>query len=67
MKTATRPMTTHEKIRRHLNRFGEMPPAQQVAWLGHALVLLLEAELDRAPKKELAPYPRAPHPHPDFD
>lgn len=40
-------MSTRAKIQSHLLRFGEMPDAQKVAWLGQALVLLLEAELTR--------------------
>lgn len=40
-------MSTRDRIRNHLQRFGEMPDNQKVAWLGQALVLLLQAELDR--------------------
>lgn len=38
---------TRRLIQHHLNRFGEMPDTAKVAWLGQALVLLLQAELDR--------------------
>lgn len=38
---------TRNLIRQHLLRFGEMPDNQKVVWLGHALFLLLQAELDR--------------------